>query len=85
MQNEKATEDTFRGGWLNTGDLAVQQANGRIQIRDRSKDVIIRWGRPGQEGEGVVSCKARFRQAAADGVCLLSMVVYWPGVCWQWR
>lgn len=59
-QNEKATEDTFRGGWLNTGDLAVQQANGRIQIRDRSKDVIIRWGRPGQEGEGegVVSCKA---------------------------
>jgi fatty-acyl-CoA synthase len=41
-QNEKATEATFKGGWLNTGDLAVQHKYGRIQIRDRSKDVIIR-------------------------------------------
>jgi fatty-acyl-CoA synthase len=42
VQNEKATEATFKGGWLNTGDLAVQHKYGRIQIRDRSKDVIIR-------------------------------------------
>lgn len=41
-QNKKATEEAFAGGWFHTGDLAVQHKNGRIQIKDRSKDIIIR-------------------------------------------
>ena len=39
--NAKATEEAFAGGYFRTGDLAVQHPHGRIQIKDRSKDVII--------------------------------------------
>lgn len=31
----------FEGGWFHTGDLAVHHGNGRIEIKDRSKDIII--------------------------------------------
>lgn len=31
----------FEGGWFHTGDLAVNHGNGRIEIKDRSKDIII--------------------------------------------
>ena len=44
LKNEAATEATFVGGWLHTGDIAVSHKNGRIQIKDRSKDVIISGG-----------------------------------------
>ena len=33
--------EAFEGGWFHTGDLAVHHGNGRIEIKDRSKDVII--------------------------------------------
>jgi long-subunit acyl-CoA synthetase (AMP-forming) len=35
------TEKAFRGGWLNTGDLAVRFPDGTFAITDRSKDLII--------------------------------------------
>jgi fatty-acyl-CoA synthase len=42
--NPQATADALRDGWLQTGDLAVRHADGTIELRDRSKDVIISGG-----------------------------------------
>ncbi len=39
-----ATETAFRGGWFHSGDLAVMHPDGYIEIRDRSKDIIISGG-----------------------------------------
>ncbi len=39
-----ATERAFRGGWFHSGDLAVWHPDGNIELRDRSKDVIISGG-----------------------------------------
>jgi fatty-acyl-CoA synthase len=38
------TEEAFRGGWFHTGDLAVWHPDGRIELRDRAKDIIISGG-----------------------------------------
>ncbi|RMF92667.1 MAG: long-chain-fatty-acid--CoA ligase [Candidatus Schekmanbacteria bacterium] len=39
------TEETFRGGWLHTGDLAQVDEDGFIYITDRKKDLIISGGK----------------------------------------
>ncbi len=39
-KNPAATAEAFRGGWLHTGDLAVRHADGYVEVKDRSKDVI---------------------------------------------
>jgi fatty-acyl-CoA synthase len=44
LKNPKATEEAFAGGWFHSGDLAVKHPDGYIQIRDRSKDIIISGG-----------------------------------------
>jgi fatty-acyl-CoA synthase len=44
LKNPKATEEAFAGGWFHSGDLAVRHPDGYIQIRDRSKDIIISGG-----------------------------------------
>ena len=44
LKNPGATEAAFRGGWFRTGDLAVMHPDGYIEIRDRSKDIIISGG-----------------------------------------
>ncbi|MEM9732045.1 MAG: AMP-binding protein [Pseudomonadota bacterium] len=44
FRNPKATQEAFAGGWFHSGDLAVQHSDGYIQIRDRSKDIIISGG-----------------------------------------
>jgi len=44
LKDPNATEEAFRGGWFHTGDLAVQHADGYIEIKDRSKDIIISGG-----------------------------------------
>lgn len=44
LDNPRATADAFAGGWLHTGDLAVVHPDGYIEIRDRSKDIIISGG-----------------------------------------
>jgi fatty-acyl-CoA synthase len=44
LKNPTATEESFRGGWFHTGDLAVMQDDGYVKIKDRSKDIIISGG-----------------------------------------
>ena len=44
FKNPDATEAAFRGGWFHTGDLAVMHPDGYIDIKDRSKDIIISGG-----------------------------------------
>jgi fatty-acyl-CoA synthase len=44
VKNPKATEEAFAGGWFHSGDLAVMYPDGYIQIKDRSKDIIISGG-----------------------------------------
>ncbi len=43
-KDKKATEETLRDGWLYTGDMAEQDADGFIYLVDRKKDVIITGG-----------------------------------------
>src|SRR3954447_1773159 len=44
LKNPKATEEAFAGGWFHSGDLAVMHPDGYIEIKDRSKDIIISGG-----------------------------------------
>jgi len=44
LKNPEATRETFAGGWFHSGDLGVLHPDGYIQLKDRSKDVIISGG-----------------------------------------
>lgn len=44
LKNPCASEEAFRGGWFHTGDLGVRHPDGYIEVKDRSKDVIISGG-----------------------------------------
>ncbi len=44
LKNPAATERTLSGGWYHSGDLAVCHPDGYIEIKDRSKDIIISGG-----------------------------------------
>jgi fatty-acyl-CoA synthase len=42
--DQAATQKAFRGGWFHSGDLAIWHPDGNIELRDRSKDIIISGG-----------------------------------------
>lgn len=44
LKNKAANEESFSGGWFHSGDLAVIHPDGYIQLKDRSKDIIISGG-----------------------------------------
>jgi fatty-acyl-CoA synthase len=44
LKNPRATEEAFAGGWFHSGDLAVMHPDGYIELKDRSKDMIISGG-----------------------------------------
>ena len=44
LANPRATAAAFREGWYHTGDLAVWHPDGYIEVKDRSKDIIISGG-----------------------------------------
>ena len=44
LKNPSATDAAFEGGWFHTGDLGVRHPDGYIEVKDRSKDVIISGG-----------------------------------------
>jgi fatty-acyl-CoA synthase len=44
LKNKAATEKAFAGGWFHSGDLGVRHPDGYIQLKDRSKDIIISGG-----------------------------------------
>ncbi len=44
LKNKASTDKTFAGGWFHSGDLGVKHPDGYIQLKDRSKDIIISGG-----------------------------------------
>ena len=44
LKNPAASNEAFAGGWFHTGDLGVMHPDGYIQLKDRSKDIIISGG-----------------------------------------
>jgi fatty-acyl-CoA synthase len=44
LNNKASTDKAFAGGWFHSGDLGVKHPDGYIQLKDRSKDIIISGG-----------------------------------------
>jgi fatty-acyl-CoA synthase len=44
LKNPSASRKAFAGGWFHSGDLGVKHPDGYIQLKDRSKDIIISGG-----------------------------------------
>jgi fatty-acyl-CoA synthase len=44
LKNKGSTDKAFAGGWFHSGDLGVMHPDGYIQLKDRSKDIIISGG-----------------------------------------
>ncbi|KEF33633.1 fatty-acid--CoA ligase [Deinococcus sp. RL] len=65
LDNPEATAKALEGGWFHTGDVAVRHPDGRIEIRDRNKDVIISGGEniSSVEIEGVLYAHPAVREA----------------------
>ncbi|MBW2517575.1 MAG: AMP-binding protein, partial [Deltaproteobacteria bacterium] len=67
-KNKEETEKSFENGWFHSGDLAVMHPNGYIQIKDRSKDIII------SGGENISSVEVENFLAKHPAVSLVAVV-----------
>nr|WP_275403671.1 AMP-binding protein [Colwellia sp. Arc7-D] len=66
LKNPTTTDEAFANGWFHSGDLAVKHPDGYIEIRDRSKDIIISGGEniSSVEIEGVLYMHPAILEAA---------------------
>lgn len=70
FRNPKSTKEAFAGGWFHSGDLGVIYPDGYIQLKDRSKDVII------SGGENISSIEVEevlYRHAAVAVAAVVAM------------
>ena len=67
-KNKEATEISMKKGWFHSGDLAVVYPDGYIQIKDRSKDIII------SGGENISSVEVENVVAKHPAVSLVAVV-----------
>src|SRR6202043_3368382 len=69
LKNKASTEKAFAGGWFHSGDLGVMHPDGYIQLKDRSKDIII------SGGENISSIEvedALFRHPAVQAAAVVA-------------
>jgi fatty-acyl-CoA synthase len=69
LKNKHSTEASFAGGWFHSGDLGVVHPDGYIQLKDRSKDIII------SGGENISSIEvedALYKHAAVAAVAVVA-------------
>jgi fatty-acyl-CoA synthase len=69
LKNKASTEKAFAGGWFHSGDLGVIHPDGYIQLKDRSKDIII------SGGENISSIEvedALYRHPAVQAVAVVA-------------
>jgi len=64
LEDPTATREVFRDGWFRTGNLAVMHPDGYIEVKNRSKDIII------SGGENISSNKPRGIPRADDRLVL---------------
>jgi fatty-acyl-CoA synthase len=58
LKNKPSTQAAFAGGWFHSGDLGVMHPDGYIQLKDRSKDIII------SGGENIPRSRSRTRSTS---------------------
>ena len=75
LKNKASTEKAFAGGWFHSGDLGVKHPDGYVQLKDRSKDIII------SGGENISSIEVEDALFQHPGV-QLAAVVAWPDDKW---
>ena len=70
FKNAASTERAFAGGWFHSGDLGVVHPDGYIQLKDRSKDIII------SGGENISSIEVEdvlYKHPVVDAVAVVAM------------
>ena len=78
LKNPSSTEKAFRGGWFASGDLGVMHPDGYVELKDRSKDIIISGG----ENISSIEVEEALYRHPAVGLCA---VVAMPDDRWGER
>src|SRR5262249_48822941 len=69
LKNKSANDKVFAGGWFHSGDLGVMHPDGYVQLKDRSKDIII------SGGENISSIEvedALYKHPAVQGAAVVA-------------
>ncbi|MEC9345709.1 MAG: AMP-binding protein [Pseudomonadota bacterium] len=68
LKNEKATEDSWKGGWFHTGDIVMQDGTGMLFFVDRKKNIIRR------SGENIAAAEIEATIQAMDEVAQVAVI-----------
>ena len=88
--NEEATSETVKEGWLHTGDVGIVDDDGYLQITDRKKDIIVNSGGDNlspQRVEGMLTVEPEINQTMVYGdkrPHLVAVVVADPDFAEEW-